>query len=75
LDFYADSVVLLARNEIPVQVYGFYRKNNLKKNEAREVLGPHNLLVGLQPINQSTRKYYVKLTNNLRNMSQTTNET
>jgi len=31
-----------------------------------EVLGPLNLSVGLQPINQSTGKYCVKLTKNLR---------
>jgi len=40
-----------------------------------EVLGPLNLSVGLQPINQTTGKFCVKLTENLRNTSQTTNET
>jgi len=39
-----------------------------------EALGPLNLSVGLQPINQSTKKYCVKLTENLRNRSQTTNK-
>jgi len=34
--------------------------------QANEVVGPLNLSVGLQPINQSTGKYYVKLTENLR---------
>jgi len=38
-----------------------------RKTKLNEVLGPLNLSVGLQSINQSTGNYCVKLTENLRN--------
>jgi len=53
----------------------YYRKKIWRKTKLDEVLGPLNLSVGLQPINQSTGKYCVILTENRRNTSQTTNKT
>jgi len=53
---------------------GFCHKK-FEENELDEVLEPLNLSVGLQPIDQSTEKYCVKLTENLRNTSQTKNKT
>jgi len=79
LGFYTDSVVLFARMKICFvrKVDGFHPKKIWRKTKLNEVLGLLNLSVGLQPINQSTRKYCVKLTENLRtgNTSQTTNKT
>jgi len=70
-------VVLFARNEICFvrKEDGFYRKKIWRKTKLDEVIGPLNLSVGLQPINQLTGKYCVKLTENRRNTSQTTNKT
>jgi len=78
LDFTLIRWYLLARNEICFvkRETDFIVKRFEEKTKLDEVglLGPLNLSVGLQPIIQSTGKYCVKITENLRNTSQTTNE-
>jgi len=58
LYFFADSMALFARNEICFvrKRDGFYCKKIWRKTKQDEVLGPLNLSVGLQLINQSTGK-------------------